>query len=116
MRIRQATASDAAAIARIHREGAAYYVGLAPELFRMPDDDGLIEFVEPGPGDNNTRTLYTVAERDRLRGGGLGGLGRMPASDRGAKWLAWLLAQVGDEIDQRGEDGRAQPLRDAAAS
>lgn len=64
MRIRQATASDAAAIARVHSEGAAYYVGLAPELFRMPDDDGLIEFVEPGPDDNTTTTLYLVAESD----------------------------------------------------
>ncbi len=41
-----------------------YYVGLAPDLFRMPDDDGLIEFVEPGQEDNSSTSLFIVAEVD----------------------------------------------------
>jgi len=62
MRIREATPGDGAAIARLHRGCAAYYVGLAAGLFRMPDEDGLIEFVEPGPEDNSSTSLFIVAE------------------------------------------------------
>jgi hypothetical protein len=64
VRIRAATPDDAAAIAGVHRDSAAYYVGLAPELFRMPDDDGLVEFVAPGPDDNTATSLFIVAEFD----------------------------------------------------
>ena len=62
LRIRNAVPGDGAAIARVHRDSAAYYVGLAPELFRMPDDDGLVAFAEPGPDDNPVTTLFIVAE------------------------------------------------------
>ena len=51
-------------IARVHRDSAAYYVGLAPELFRTPDDDGLVEFADPGPDDNSSTRLFIVAEVD----------------------------------------------------
>jgi hypothetical protein len=56
LRIRSAVPGDGEAIARIHRDSAVYYVGLAPELFRMPDDDGLVGFAEPGPDDNSADT------------------------------------------------------------
>jgi len=62
LRIRSAVPGDGEAIARIHRDSAVYYVGLAPELFRMPDDDGLVGFAEPGPDDNSATTLFVVAE------------------------------------------------------
>jgi GNAT superfamily N-acetyltransferase len=48
----------------VHRDSAAYYVGLAPDLFRLPDDDGLVEFAEPAPEDNSAATLFLVAEVD----------------------------------------------------
>jgi len=53
-RIRRAVAADAAAIARTHSDNAAYYAGLAPDLFRRPDEDGLVEFVEPTPADSGS--------------------------------------------------------------
>jgi GNAT superfamily N-acetyltransferase len=62
LNIRQAIPGDGAAIARVHRENAAYYVGLAPDLFRLPEDDGLIEFADPGPDDNTSTKLFIVAE------------------------------------------------------
>jgi GNAT superfamily N-acetyltransferase len=62
--IREAAPDDAPAIARVHGDSAAYYVSLAPELFRLPDDDGLVEFVTPGPEDNSPTSLYIVAELD----------------------------------------------------
>jgi GNAT superfamily N-acetyltransferase len=64
IRIREATGGDGPAIARAHSESAAYYAGLAPELFRIPDDDGLVEFVEPTPADNSETSLLIVAELD----------------------------------------------------
>jgi GNAT superfamily N-acetyltransferase len=64
LNIRKATRGDGAAIAKVHRDSAAYYVGLAPELFRTPDDDGLVAFAEPGPDDNSSTTLFIVAEVD----------------------------------------------------
>jgi GNAT superfamily N-acetyltransferase len=30
----------------------------------MPDDDGLVEFAEPGPNDNSSTSLFIVAEVD----------------------------------------------------
>ena len=35
IRVRRAVPGDGAAIARIHHESSAYYVGLAPDLFRV---------------------------------------------------------------------------------
>ena len=62
LKIREARPGDGAAIARVHRETAAYYVDLAPELFRMPDDAGLVEFAEPTAADNSPTSLFLVAE------------------------------------------------------
>jgi GNAT superfamily N-acetyltransferase len=64
IRIREATGGDGPAIARAHGESAAYYAGLAPDLFRVPDDEGLVEFVEPTPADNSETSLLIVAELD----------------------------------------------------
>jgi len=60
--IREAVAGDGAAIARVHSDSSAYYAGLAPELFRMPEEDGLVEFLEPTPADNSGSSLLVVAD------------------------------------------------------
>jgi GNAT superfamily N-acetyltransferase len=44
--IREARADDAEGIARLSRENSAYYVGLAQELFRLPDEEGFVQFIE----------------------------------------------------------------------
>ena len=62
IRVRAAIAGDGPAIAHAHGENAAYYAALAPDLFRVPDEDGLVEFVEPTPADNSERSLLIVAE------------------------------------------------------
>lgn len=62
--IRRAAAGDGAAIARVHADSSEYYVGLAPELFRLPDEDGLVEFLEPTAADNSVTSLLLVAEVD----------------------------------------------------
>jgi GNAT superfamily N-acetyltransferase len=64
VRVRAAVPGDGAAIARIHRDNAAYYVGLAPDLFRLPDEDGLVEFADPTLEDNSDTRLFIVAEVD----------------------------------------------------
>jgi GNAT superfamily N-acetyltransferase len=64
VRVREAVPGDAPAIARAHSENAAYYAGLAPDLFQVPDDEGLVEFVEPTPADNSETSLLIVAELD----------------------------------------------------
>ena len=46
--IREARDEDAVGIARLGQENSRYYVQLAPELFRVPDEEGLIEFIESG--------------------------------------------------------------------
>src|SRR3712207_1116061 len=44
--VRLARRGDGAHIARIHRDSAFYYVSTAPDLFRMPDEDGVVEWLE----------------------------------------------------------------------
>jgi hypothetical protein len=43
--IRDAEAADAPGIAALSRQNAAVYARMAPELFRVPEYDGLIEFI-----------------------------------------------------------------------
>jgi GNAT superfamily N-acetyltransferase len=62
--VRRLRAGDGAGIARIHRENSAYYAELAPELFQVPDEDGLAQFLEPGDDKNSETTLALVAELD----------------------------------------------------
>lgn len=63
--IREACDDDAPGIVRLGQENGAYYVRLAPEYFRVPDEDGLVEFIE---NDREWRespdTLALVAEDD----------------------------------------------------
>jgi GNAT superfamily N-acetyltransferase len=64
LRIREAVPGDGAAIARVHNDSAAYYVGLTPDLFRLPDQDGLIAFLEPASEENSSTSLFIVADID----------------------------------------------------
>jgi ribosomal protein S18 acetylase RimI-like enzyme len=61
--VREARPGDGAGIVRCHRDSARYYVELAPDLFREPDEDGQIEFAEP-KGDGADDSLELVAELD----------------------------------------------------
>jgi GNAT superfamily N-acetyltransferase len=62
--IREARPGDGAAIAAVHRENSAYYVGLAPDLFRPPDETGLAESLRPGSSADTSASLFIVAEND----------------------------------------------------
>jgi hypothetical protein len=42
--VREARDIDAHGITRIGLENSAYYSRLAPEIFRMPDEEGFVEF------------------------------------------------------------------------
>ena len=64
MSVRPAIPSDGPAIAEIHREKAGYYAELAPELFKQPEEESLLAFIEPGPADNDRTHLFAVAERE----------------------------------------------------
>jgi len=63
VRIRKPRPGDGPALARMHRANAAYYASLAPDLFRVPDEEGQEEFCEPRPEDNDGETTFAaVAE------------------------------------------------------
>jgi GNAT superfamily N-acetyltransferase len=65
--VREARPGDGAGIARAHLDSAAYYVRLAPDLFRMPDEEGLVAFVDPKPdagSSDSSMLLELVAEVD----------------------------------------------------
>jgi ribosomal protein S18 acetylase RimI-like enzyme len=63
--IRAARGEDAPGIARIGQENGRYYARLAPELYRVPDEDAAIALIA---GDDEWRSLPTslslVAEAD----------------------------------------------------
>ena len=62
--VRPVRAGDGPALARIHRTITAYNTELAPDLFRVPDEEGLVEFSEPGPDANSETALALVAQVD----------------------------------------------------
>jgi GNAT superfamily N-acetyltransferase len=83
--IREARDDDAAGIARLGQENSGYYVQLAPELFRLPDEEGLVEFIE---NDREWRegpeNLALVAEDDGAIAGYLEASLQRP--DETARW------------------------------
>ena len=44
--VREARPGDGSGIARCHLDSAATYVEQDPELYRMPDEDGFVEWIE----------------------------------------------------------------------
>jgi GNAT superfamily N-acetyltransferase len=61
--VREARPGDGAGIVRCHRDSARYYVELAPDIFREPDEGGQLEFAEP-KGATSDDFLELVAEVD----------------------------------------------------
>jgi ribosomal protein S18 acetylase RimI-like enzyme len=63
--IREARDKDAAGIAKLSQENSSYYAQLAPEYFRLPDEEGLIAFIESGrEWRERADTVALVAEDD----------------------------------------------------
>jgi GNAT superfamily N-acetyltransferase len=62
--IRRARRDDAAAIARLHLGFAAYYLELAPNDFRLPEQDGLVDYVAADLEPADAMILLLVAESD----------------------------------------------------
>jgi GNAT superfamily N-acetyltransferase len=85
--IREARDDDAAGIASLSRESGAYYVQLAPEYFRLPDEEGFIAFIE---NDHKWRersdTVALVAEDDGSIAGYLEASLQFPEDS--ARWQA----------------------------
>ena len=83
--IREAREEDAVGIVRLSQENSAYYVQLAPEYFRLPDEDGFVEFIE---NDREWRegpdTLALVADDDGAIAGYLEASLQRP--DETARW------------------------------
>jgi GNAT superfamily N-acetyltransferase len=85
--IREARDDDATGIVWLGQQNSAYYVGLAPEHFRLPDKEGLVEFIE---NDREWRkgpdTLALVAED----GGAIAGYleASLQRPDETARWQA----------------------------
>ena len=61
LHLRPPNPGDVEALARMHREFAAHYLGLAPDDFRMPDEVGLAAYIE-SELDGGADTLELVAE------------------------------------------------------
>jgi hypothetical protein len=90
--IREAREDDAAGIVRLSQENSAYHVQLAPEHFRLPDEEGLVEFIE---NDREWRegpdTLALVAEDDGVVAGYLEASLQRP--DETARWQGSATSQ-----------------------
>jgi ribosomal protein S18 acetylase RimI-like enzyme len=63
--IREYRDGDAAGIVQISRENSRFYVRIAPEHFKTPDEDGLVEFIaNDGQWRDAPENLALVAEVD----------------------------------------------------
>jgi GNAT superfamily N-acetyltransferase len=64
--VRAPRAGDGPGLARMHLGTSAYHMEIAPELHRMPDEEGLIEFFERSISEDSTLPdfLALVAEID----------------------------------------------------
>ena len=62
--LREPRPGDGASLARMSEENASYYVERFPEDFRVPDEEGRAEFMEPGAEENTDTALALVAELD----------------------------------------------------
>jgi GNAT superfamily N-acetyltransferase len=85
--VREYREGDGAAIVQISRENARYYAELAPEYFKVPDEDGFIELVEnDGTWRDAPENLSLVAEVDGQVAGYLEAAVQPPL--RTARWQA----------------------------
>ena len=60
--VRKVRRGDGPALARIALENAAYYVDLAPDDFRLVEEEGLGDFLEPDARVSSESALSLVAE------------------------------------------------------
>jgi GNAT superfamily N-acetyltransferase len=67
--IRAASPGDGEGLARIWMENARYYLRIAPDDFRLPEEEGLAEFLDPLPAGASDRRAFIVAEIDGELGG-----------------------------------------------
>lgn len=65
--VREFRAGDGAALAAMIRENGAYYAGLAPDIFREPDEDGLVEFREADNEWRESPESFGRIERSRAQ-------------------------------------------------
>ena len=65
MVVREYRDGDAPGIARISRENSRFYVRLAPEYFKAPDEEGFVDFIESdGEWRDAPENLALLAEVD----------------------------------------------------
>ena len=62
--VRPARKGDGGAVARMALENSSYYVRLAPDDFRIPDEDGLADFIDSGAESVAEDEIALVAEVD----------------------------------------------------
>ncbi|HVP75861.1 MAG TPA: hypothetical protein VMS63_07550, partial [Gaiellaceae bacterium] len=63
--VREYRDGDAAGIVQISRENARYYAALAPDYFKIPDEEGFVELFErDGKWRDAPENLALVAEVD----------------------------------------------------
>jgi GNAT superfamily N-acetyltransferase len=85
--IREYRDGDAAGIVRISRENARFYTELAPDYFKLPDEDGFVElFDNDGAWRDAPENLALVAEVDGEVAGYLEATVHAPLET--AKWQA----------------------------
>jgi GNAT superfamily N-acetyltransferase len=109
--IREFRAGDGEGIARMIRENGAYHAALAPEYFRQPDEEGLVDFVE---NDSDWRqspdNLCLVADIDGQIAGCIEATVQPPMDtarwqtqrDLGAPRLFIGFVQTADKFKRRG--------------
>jgi GNAT superfamily N-acetyltransferase len=109
--IREYREGDAVGIVQISRENARFYAKLAPDYFKVPDDDGFVELIETDGGwRDDPANLALVAEVDGRVAGYLEA--SVPPAVETARWQAQRdLGQVrlainfvgtGDDFKRRG--------------
>ncbi len=109
--VREYRDGDAAGIVRISRENARFHVALAPEYFRVPDEDGFVDLVEnDGHWRDAPENLALVAEVDGRVAGYLEASVHPPTDtarwqgqrDLGRVRLIVNFVGVADEFKRRG--------------
>jgi GNAT superfamily N-acetyltransferase len=66
--VRAATAGDADAIARVWVDMASYYAWLDPERFRVPQADGLVEWIEKSLDSSDDQTTLVAEDAGQVVG------------------------------------------------
>jgi GNAT superfamily N-acetyltransferase len=95
IRLRPATAGDGADLAQAWLEGGRYYAGLDPKRFRVPEEDGLADWIESAiAGDRGEDQTWIVAELDGEVVGDLTAHVDRAADD--ARWQ--LMRDLGESI------------------